>query len=77
MSLLLLSAPDSGSYEAYYGFAQPPFALTPDPHFLYRSESHADAIAQLLHALRRRSGVIVLTGDIGTGKTTICRALIQ
>jgi general secretion pathway protein A len=64
-------------YEQYYGFVQPPFTLTPDPRFLYRSESHEEAITQLLQAIRRKEGFIVLTGDIGTGKTTICRALME
>jgi general secretion pathway protein A len=64
-------------YEAVYGFAQPPFALTPDPRFLYRSESHDHALTALLQALRRNEGFIVLTGDIGTGKTTLCRALLE
>lgn len=64
------------NYEDYYGLSQPPFSLAPDPHFLYLSESHEDAIRQLLDAARRNEGVIVLTGDVGTGKTTIARALL-
>jgi general secretion pathway protein A len=64
-------------YEEFYGFVQPPFTLAPDPRFLYRSESHDQAITALLDAIRRREGFIVLAGDIGTGKTTICRALLQ
>lgn len=68
---------DTPPYEAFYGFAQSPFTLAPDPRFLYRSESHADAITRLLDALKRKEGFIVLSGDIGTGKTTICRALLQ
>ena len=64
-------------YEQYYGFVQPPFTLTPDPRFLYRSESHEEAISLLQQAIRRKEGFIVLTGDIGTGKTTSCRALIE
>jgi general secretion pathway protein A len=64
-------------YEQYYGFVQPPFTLTPDPRFLYRSESHEEAITLLQHAIRRKEGFIVLTGDIGTGKTTTCRALLE
>ncbi len=64
-------------YEEYYGFLQPPFTLAPDPRFLYQSESHGDAITQLLQAIRRREGFIVLAGDIGTGKTTVCRSLLQ
>ena len=64
-------------YEQYFGFVQPPFALTPDPRFLYRSESHEEAITQLLQAIKRKEGFIVLSGDIGTGKTTICRAVLE
>lgn len=64
-------------YEQFYGFVQPPFTLAPDPRFLYRSESHDEAITLLLQAIRRKEGFIVLTGDIGTGKTTICRALME
>ncbi|HEV8395863.1 MAG TPA: AAA family ATPase [Vicinamibacterales bacterium] len=64
------------TYEEYYRLSQSPFSLAPDPHFLYLSESHDDAIRQLLEAARRNEGVIVLTGDVGTGKTTIARALL-
>ena len=64
------------TYDEYYGLSQPPFSLSPDPHFLYLSESHEDALRQLLDAARRNEGVIVLTGDVGTGKTTIARALL-
>jgi len=64
-------------YEQYYGFVQPPFTLTPDPRFLYRSESHGEALTLLQQAIRRKDGFIVLTGDIGTGKTTSCRALLE
>jgi general secretion pathway protein A len=64
-------------YEEFYGFVQSPFTLTPDPRFLYLSESHDEAIKLLLQSLRRKEGFIVLTGDIGTGKTTLCRALLE
>jgi general secretion pathway protein A len=64
-------------YEEFYRFGQPPFTLAPDPRFLYRSESHEEAINRLLLSIRRREGFILLTGDIGTGKTTVCRALLQ
>src|SRR6266404_4126455 len=64
-------------YESYYGFAEKPFSLTPDPKFLYRSESHANAFDLLQYAVRRREGFVVVTGDIGTGKTTLCRALLE
>jgi general secretion pathway protein A len=64
-------------YEEYYGFVQPPFSLTPDPRFLYRSESHDLSLQQVWQAIRRKEGFIVLTGDIGTGKTTLCRTLLE
>jgi len=64
-------------YEEYYGFTEQPFSLTPDPKFLFRSETHAGAFELLEYALRRREGFVVITGDIGTGKTTLCRALLE
>jgi general secretion pathway protein A len=64
-------------YETYYGLTEKPFSLTPDPKFLYRSESHANAFDLLQYAIERREGFVVVTGDIGTGKTTLCRALID
>ncbi len=64
-------------YETYYGFSEKPFSLTPDPKYLYRSESHANAFDLLQYAIRRREGFVVVTGDIGTGKTTLCRALLE
>jgi type II secretory pathway predicted ATPase ExeA len=64
-------------YETYYGFAEKPFSLTPDPKYLYRSESHANAFDLLQYAIDRREGFVVVTGDIGTGKTTLCRALLE
>jgi type II secretory pathway predicted ATPase ExeA len=64
-------------YESYYGFIEKPFNLTPDPKYLYRSQSHGDAFDLLQYAIRRREGFVVVTGDIGTGKTTLCRALLE
>jgi general secretion pathway protein A len=64
-------------YESYYGFAEKPFSLTPDPKYLYRSESHANAFDLLQYAIERREGFVAITGDIGTGKTTLCRALLE
>jgi general secretion pathway protein A len=64
-------------YETYYGFAEKPFSLTPDPKYLYRSQSHANAFELLQYAISRREGFAVVTGDIGTGKTTLCRALLE
>ncbi len=64
-------------YEEYYGFTEKPFSLTPDPKFLFKSESHANAFDLLQYAVRRKEGFVVITGDIGTGKTTLCRALLK
>src|SRR6187551_1387130 len=64
-------------YEEFYGFAQSPFTLAPDPRFLYPSPSHEEAIRQLLQTIKRREGVAVLSGDIGTGKTTVCRTVLE
>ena len=64
-------------YEDYYGFVEKPFSLTPDPRYLYKSESHANAIELLQYGIRRREGFVVVTGDIGTGKTTLCRAVLE
>lgn len=68
---------DFRMYEEFYGFREKPFRLTPDPKYLYRSESHANAFELLRYAVRRREGFVVITGDIGTGKTTLCRALLD
>ena len=64
-------------YEDYYGFVEKPFNLTPDPKFLFKSDSHGNAFELLQYAIRRREGFVVITGDIGTGKTTLCRALLE
>jgi general secretion pathway protein A len=64
-------------YEEFFGFTEKPFSLTPDPKYLYRSETHANALELLQYAIRRREGFVVVTGDIGTGKTTLCRALLE
>jgi general secretion pathway protein A len=64
-------------YEDYFGLLEKPFSLTPDPKYLYRSESHANAFELLQYAIRRREGFVVVTGDIGTGKTTLFRALLE
>lgn len=69
--------PSMLAHEQYYGFVQRPFGLSPDPKFLYRSATHDAATGRLMQALHRREGFLVLTGDIGTGKTTLCRALLE
>ena len=64
-------------YEDYYRFHRQPFNPTPDPEFLYKSESHELAFEQLRRGVHRREGVLLLTGDVGTGKTTTTRALLE
>ncbi len=65
------------TYEPFYGLKEKPFSLTSDSRFFYQSRSHAPAFDDLFNAIRRRESLNVLTGDIGTGKTTLCRAVVQ
>jgi type II secretory pathway predicted ATPase ExeA len=65
------------TYEPFYGLREKPFSLTSDARFFYQSRSHAPAFDDLLNAIRRRESLNVLTGDIGTGKTTLCRAVLE
>jgi len=65
------------TYELHYGLKEKAFSLSADPRFLYRSPAHAPAFEELLTGIRRREGLIVLTGEIGTGKTTLIRSVLQ
>ncbi len=62
-------------YNAFFGFKLNPFNLSPDPHFLYRSDQHEEAIANLIYGVQSRKGFIVLSGEVGTGKTTMLECL--
>jgi type II secretory pathway predicted ATPase ExeA/cell division septation protein DedD len=64
------------TYEPYYGLKAKPFSLSTDPRSLYKSPAHSAVLDDLLSAIRRREGIIVLTGEVGTGKTTLCRAAL-
>ena len=64
-------------YLTFYGLREKPFNATPDPRFLYMSPGHREALAQLLYGVQERKGFMVLTGKVGTGKTTLLRALCQ
>lgn len=64
-------------YEAFYGLSDQPFSITTDPKFFYLSTSHQLAFSELLNGLRRREGMLLLTGETGTGKTTLCRAVLE
>src|SRR5206468_13031873 len=70
-------SPPHPQYERYYGFTEEPCSRTPDPKYLYRSESHGNAFDLLQYAINRRERFVVVTGDIGTGKPTLCRALLE
>src|SRR5271154_2276411 len=64
-------------YERHFGFTVKPFALTPDPAFLYPSRQHAMALTLLEYGLESQAAFALLTGDIGSGKTTLLRYLIR
>jgi len=64
-------------YSSYFGLREAPFNITPDPSFLYLSESHREGLAQLTYGINARRGFIVLTGEVGTGKTTLIQTLLH
>lgn len=64
-------------YLDFYGFREKPFNLTPDPHFVFLSKTHKEAFAHLLYGINNRVGFIALTGEVGSGKTTVLRALLN
>ena len=64
-------------YLEYFDLEEKPFSLTPDPRFLFLSESHRQALDHMIYGVREREGFILIIGDIGTGKTTICRELLE
>jgi len=63
-------------YQNHFGLSQAPFNTTPDPSFLYRGTSHREGLAQLAYGVRARKGFVVLTGEVGTGKTTLVHTLL-
>src|SRR2546423_3622662 len=64
-------------YLDFYGLKEKPFNTTPDPKFLYLTPGHREALAQLVYGVREHKGFIVLTGEVGTGKTTLLQTLLQ
>jgi general secretion pathway protein A len=64
-------------YQEFYGLRQPPFDITPNPRFLFHSTKHREAFNHLLYGIRERKGFVQLTGEVGAGKTTLCRALLE
>jgi len=67
----------TGVYLEYYGLTDPPFDITPNPRFLFYSAKHREAFNHLLYGIRERKGFIQLTGEVGAGKTTLCRAMLE
>jgi general secretion pathway protein A len=64
-------------YQNFFGLSASPFNLTPDPRFFFCSKNHQEALSHVLFGVRERRGFIVITGEVGTGKTTLCRLLLQ
>ncbi|MBT5550886.1 MAG: AAA family ATPase [Nitrospina sp.] len=64
-------------YENFYRFKEKPFSLTPDPKFLYLSKQYQGALDHMLYGIKQKEGFMVIAGDIGTGKTTLCRCLLD
>ena len=64
-------------YAPFFGLTQDPFSIAPDPHYLFMSGRHREALAHLLYGLDGGGGFVVLTGEIGTGKTTVCRCFLE
>jgi general secretion pathway protein A len=64
-------------YQHYFGFVEAPFSIAPDPRYLYLSQRHQEALAHLLYGISGNGGFVLLTGDVGAGKTTVCRCLLE
>src|SRR5574342_799231 len=64
-------------YTTYFGLTEAPFSMPPDPRYLYMSERHREALAHLVYGIGEGGGFAQLTGEVGTGKTTLCRCLLE
>jgi general secretion pathway protein A len=64
-------------YQQYFGLKESPFSIAPDPRYLFLSDKHREALAHLIYGVGDQGGFVLLTGEVGTGKTTICRCLLQ
>lgn len=64
-------------YAAYFGLSEQPFSISPNPRYLYMSQRHREAMAHLLYGIQEGGGFVQLTGEVGTGKTTLCRCLLE
>ena len=64
-------------YLKFYGLTEKPFDLTPNPRFLFQTPGHREALAQLIYGVQEQKGFTLMTGEVGTGKTTLLRTLVQ
>ena len=64
-------------YQSYFGLAEEPFSIAPNPRYLYMSQRHQEALAHLLYGVNAGGGFVLLTGEVGAGKTTVCRCLLE
>ena len=64
-------------YNDFFGFAEQPFNVTPDPRFLFLTESHQEALSSMIYGIRERRGFISISGEVGTGKTTLIHHLLH
>ena len=64
-------------YKEYFGLKENPFSIAPDPRYFYMSKGHSEALAHLVYGVNTDGGFILLTGEVGTGKTTVCRCLLE
>ena len=64
-------------YKEYFDLRELPFSIAPDPRYLYMSDKHREALAHLVYGIQSDGGFVLLTGEVGTGKTTICRCLLE
>ncbi len=71
------TVPPTSMYQSFYGFREMPFNITPDPRFLYLSPTHQDALQHLKYGVHEKKGFIVLVGEVGCGKTTLCRRFLN
>ena len=64
-------------YKEFYNFTEQPFNITSDPEFFFPSQHHKEAFSHVVYGIEQRKGILIITGEIGTGKTTICRTLLS
>ena len=69
--------PTESMYLEFLGLQEKPFSITADPSFLYLSKRHREALSHMIYGIRERKGFVEITGEVGTGKTTLCKALLR